>query len=78
LAGWPLPKKSSCEPQNGSPSLTTGTPLPPIEPKALVLSSGCLTHCVSPDCPAIIAIAFGVEADSTVWWKLSNSVKRSA
>ena len=39
---------------------------------------GCFTHCVSPTCAPIMAIAFGVDGPVAVWWKLSNSAKRSA
>src|SRR5271168_2789167 len=41
-------------------------------------SLGCSAHCVSPVWPAIIAMALGVEGPNVVWWKLSNSVNRSA
>ena len=38
----------------------------------------CLTHCVSPDCPAIMAIAFGDEGVSSVANILSKIVNRLA
>src|SRR5208282_348220 len=41
-------------------------------------SEGCLTHCVSPTWPAIMAIAFGVDGPVAVWWKLSNRTNWSA
>jgi hypothetical protein len=41
-------------------------------------SLGCSAHWVRPDWPEIMAMAFGVEAEVTVMWKLSNSAKRSA
>ncbi len=37
----------------------------------LLPSCGYLTHCVSPDWPAIMAIAFGVDGPITVSKKLS-------
>ena len=56
----------------GIGSLVIGTA---IEPKVLAeVASGCFTHCVSPDCPAIMAIAFGVDGPIVVWKILSNRV----
>src|SRR5208282_1145536 len=65
--------RSRADPQNGWGSPTTGS-------AALVVlilrpKPGCLTHCVIPDWPAIMAIAFGVEGPITVSKKLSKSVK---
>ena len=39
---------------------------------------GCLTQWVSPDWPAIMAMAFGVDGPMVVWKTLSNRVKRLA
>jgi hypothetical protein len=69
------------EPGNGPGSPTTGSP--PVAATTglatlLLASFGCSAHCVRPDWPEIIASAFGVEAEVTVMWKLSNSAKRSA
>ena len=48
----------------GSGSLVIGTA---TEPKVLAeVASGCFTHCVSPDCPAIMAMAFGVDGPTVV------------
>src|ERR1039458_1355947 len=68
--------RSRADPQNGCGSPTTGR-------WALVVlilrpNPGCLTHCVIPDWPAIMAMAFGVEGPITVSKKLSKSVKGSA
>src|SRR5271165_6909812 len=65
---------SLAEPQSGSGSPSTGTP---IESAALALTLiasvlGCLTHWVEPDWPAIIAIAFGLEGPMIVWKTLSK------
>ena len=46
----------------------------PAEP-ALAPSSLCSAHWVSPDWPAIRAIALGVEGPIVVWRKLSNRTK---
>src|SRR5271165_1267786 len=53
------------------------TPVYPV-PVGLYGLPGCLTHWVSPDWPAIMAAAFGVDGVSSVAKMLSNSVKRLA
>src|SRR5580700_2494547 len=52
----------------------------PVRPSwvASRVSLGCFTHCVSPDWPAMTAIAFGVEGVSSVAKLLSKMVKRLA
>ena len=60
-------------PGNGALSVRFGS----VRPLASA-SPGCVAHCVSPTCAAIIAIAFGVDGPVAVWWKLSNNTKRSA
>ena len=52
----------------------------PVNPVAAGFDAlaGCLTHCVSPDWPAIMATAFGVDGVSSVAKMLSKMVKRLA
>ncbi len=70
---------SNCDPYSGCGSFTSGGPcVVPVVPSTAVYVcpfGPCLTHCVSPDCPAIIAIAFGVEGVSSVAKMLSKIVK---
>src|SRR5271165_3006779 len=65
---------SLAEPQSGSGSSSTGTPIDRAAFAATLIATvlGCLTHWVEPDCPAIIAIAFGLEGPMIVWKMLSK------
>src|SRR5271166_5103617 len=68
-------KTSRADPQKGCGSPVTGRAA--LVVLMLLPSVGYLTHCVFPDWPAIMAMAFGVEGPITVSKKLSKSVNLS-
>src|SRR5208283_753366 len=67
---------SNADPQKGCGSPVTGSWA--LVVLILLPSPGCLIHSVTPDWPASMASALGVEGPITVSKKLSKSVKRSA